>query len=40
MLAGLEKQLKLACPSANLKKVMLKPGRWYEGKETQARVRF
>ena len=40
MLAGLEKQLKLACPSANLKKVMLKPGRWYEGNEIQARVRF
>ncbi len=40
MLAGLEKQLKLTCPSANLKKVMLKPGRWYEGKEVEARVRF
>jgi hypothetical protein len=40
MLAGLENQLKLACPSANLKKVMLKPGRWYEGKESGPQVRF
>jgi hypothetical protein len=40
MLEGLEKQLKMTCPSANLKKVMLKPGRWYEGKESEARIRF
>ena len=40
MLGGLEKQLKLACPSAGLKKVLLKPGRWYEGQESSARVRF
>src|SRR5438045_9614425 len=31
MLGGLEKQLKMACPSAGLRKIALKPGRWYEG---------
>lgn len=36
MLGGLEKQLK----QAGLKKVVLKPGRWYEGNEASARVRF
>ena len=40
MLAGLENQLKVTCPSANLKKVTLKPGRWYEAKESGARIRF
>src|SRR5688572_10256608 len=30
LLAGLEKQLLLACKSAGLKKVALKPGRWYD----------
>jgi aminoglycoside phosphotransferase family enzyme len=39
LLGGLEKQLKLACQTG-LKKVLLKPGRWYEGKDTSARVRF
>lgn len=38
LLLGLEKQLILGCPSGNLRKVILKPGRWYEG--TQERVRF
>ena len=40
LLEGLENQLKRACPSANLRKVMLKPGRWYEGDEAAARVRW
>jgi hypothetical protein len=40
MLDGLERQLVLACPSGGLRKIMLKPGRWYEGKEAGARVRF
>jgi hypothetical protein len=31
LLAGLEKQLLLACKSAGLKKITLKIGRWYEG---------
>src|SRR5205085_2091305 len=30
LLAGLEKQLLLACSSAGLKKITLKRGRWYE----------
>jgi len=38
LLEGLEKQLILGCPSGNLRKVILKPGRWYEG--NQERVRF
>jgi hypothetical protein len=31
LLAGLERQLLLACKSAGLKKITLKIGRWYEG---------
>ena len=31
LLAGLEKQVLLACKSAGLRKIVLKPGRWYEG---------
>lgn len=31
LLAGLEQQLLLACKSAGLRKITLKPGRWYEG---------
>ena len=31
LLEGLEKRLILACPSGNLRKIILKPGRWYEG---------
>jgi len=30
LLAGLEQQLLLACKSAGLRKIMLKPGRWYD----------
>jgi hypothetical protein len=40
LLEGLEKQLILSCQAAGLRKVLLKPGRWYEGKESAARVRF
>jgi len=40
MLGGLENQLRQACLSAGLKKVLLKPGRWYEGNDTSGRVRF
>lgn len=41
LLAGLEKQLLLACKSAGLKKVVLKPGRWYEGDGARdQRIRF
>src|SRR5947209_4481289 len=31
LLAGLQQQLLLACSSAGLKKITLRPGRWYEG---------
>ena len=41
LLAGLQQQLLVACASTGLKKVTLKPGRWYEGDEDGARrVRF
>jgi hypothetical protein len=33
LLAGLEDQLFLACRSAGLRKINLKPGRWYESPE-------
>ncbi len=31
LLSGLEKQLMIACKAAGLKKITLKPGRWYQG---------
>jgi hypothetical protein len=31
LLAGLQQQLLIACKSAGLRKIMLKPGRWYQG---------
>lgn len=41
LLAGLEKQLLLACKSAGLRKISLKPGRWYEGATPEdRRIRF
>lgn len=40
LLAGLEKQLLLACRSAGLKKIVLKKGRWYEGEGGERKVRF
>jgi len=40
MLEGLENQLKHACLSAGLRKVVLKPGRWYEGSGGVQRIRF
>ena len=30
LLAGLQQQLLLACKSAGLRKIVLKPGRWYD----------
>jgi len=39
LLAGLEKQILLACKSAGLRKIVLKPGRWYEG-DVDKKVRF
>lgn len=41
LLAGLQQQLTLACKSAGLKKITLKPGRWYEEKPDAGRsIRF
>ena len=39
-LAGLEKQLVMACRSAGLKKLRLKPGRWYDGDGPTATPKF
>jgi hypothetical protein len=41
LLAGLERQLLLACGSTGLRKIMLKPGRWYDADaEGTRKVRF
>jgi hypothetical protein len=40
LLAGLQQQLLLACKSSGLRKISLKPGRWYEGNEQERRARF
>jgi Dna[CI] antecedent DciA-like protein len=44
LLAGLQDQLLLACSAAGLRKITLRPGRWYDGDPTShpadRRVRF
>ena len=43
LLAGLEQQLMLACKSAGLRKITLKPGRWYDdggGAGANRKLRF
>jgi hypothetical protein len=40
LLSGIEKQLILACKSTALRKIALKPGRWYEDKEAGRALRF
>jgi hypothetical protein len=40
LLAGLQQQLLLACKSAGLRKISLKPGRWYEGEAGDKRLNF
>ncbi len=40
LLAGLQQQLLIACRSAGLRKISLKPGRWYEGESTDRKVSF
>ena len=41
LLAGLQQQILIACQSAGLRKINLKPGRWYEGESAPDRkVRF
>jgi hypothetical protein len=41
LLSGLEQQLLIACKSAGLRKIALRPGRWYEGESAGDRkIRF
>jgi len=41
LLSGVEKRLVQLCKSAGLRKIVLKPGRWYDGDgSTARRVRF
>ena len=40
LLSGLEAQLCLACKSAGLRKITLRPGRWYDGDPGDRRMRF
>ncbi len=43
LLAGLEQQLLLACKSSGLRKITLKPGRWYDdggGADGDRKLRF
>jgi hypothetical protein len=41
LISGLEAQLCLACKSAGLRKITLRPGRWYEGDpKGDRRMRF
>ena len=41
LLSGLEKQLLFACKAAGLRKITLRPGRWYDGDSSEERrVRF
>src|SRR5688572_14388240 len=41
LLAGLQEQLMLVCKSAGLRKINLRPGRWYDAADDGARkVRF
>jgi len=41
LLAGLQRQLLIACRSAGLRKIVLRPGRWYEGnRAAEGKPRF
>ena len=40
LLAGLQQQLLLACKSAGLRKISLKPGRWYDGTPDAQQLTF
>jgi hypothetical protein len=40
LLAGMERQLLLACRGDGLRKITLKPGRWYEGDGVDRKVKF
>jgi hypothetical protein len=40
LLAGLQDQLLFACKSSKLRKIVLKPGRWYEGSPEAQKLTF
>jgi hypothetical protein len=40
LLAGLQEQLLIACKNSGLRKINLKPGRWYDGDAQEKRPRF
>jgi hypothetical protein len=41
LLSGLEQQLLIACKTAGLRKITLRPGRWYQGESSGDRkIRF
>jgi hypothetical protein len=40
LLAGVQRQLLLACKSTGLRKISLKSGRWYDGEGQHRRIRF
>ena len=40
LLAGLQKQLLIACKSTGLRKITLKAGRWYDGNGRDRKLRF
>jgi hypothetical protein len=40
LLAGVQRQLLIACKSAGLRKISLKSGRWYDGEGHHRRIRF
>jgi hypothetical protein len=40
LLAGLNQQVLLACKSAGLRKIVLRPGRWYQGEAQDCKLRF
>ena len=40
MLAGLQQQMLFACRAAGLRKITLKPGRWYDQEAADRRVKF
>jgi hypothetical protein len=41
LLAGLQQQLLLACKSSGLRKINLRPGRWYDGERpAERKLRF
>lgn len=40
LLCGLEKQLLHTCKATGLRKVTLRPGRWYDGDDGQKKLRF